>query len=89
MDEYDSEIMNRFNFVNSLILESSVWQNFKKSFQDKYGKKSSLTLAYVYDGIMLSLQALKQFGNDSEAIRIGFKELTYQGFTRRIAFNKL
>lgn len=49
----------------------------------------SPSLDYVHDGISLAIESIQKFGPDAEAIRIGFKDLTYEGVTGLVEFDKL
>ena len=89
MNEYDAKIFNGLLSVSSFNPESPKWLNFEISYQNKYGKNPSLLLAFVYDGIILSLEAIKKYGPDSEAIRKGFKDLKYEGITGKVEFDGL
>lgn len=89
MNEYDAEIFSSLNFAVPIDLESSAWQSFENSYKNKYDKNPSPALAYVYDGIMLSIEAIRKFSCDSEAIRKGFKNLEYRGITGKVDFNQL
>lgn len=81
--------IEQIQFINHEIMDSTRWQNFEKAFRQKHNKGPAPSLAYVYDGILMACEAVKEFGPDSEAIRKGFKALKYHGVTGRIEFGKL
>ncbi|MCK5278429.1 MAG: ABC transporter substrate-binding protein, partial [Cyclobacteriaceae bacterium] len=89
MDEYQPKPMENIKFVSSFEMNDLKWLSFEKAYHAKYDKYPSPSLAFVYDGIMLSIEAIKKFGPNSEAIRNGFKALEYEGITGEIEFDKL
>lgn len=89
MDEYQPKPMENIKFVSPFGMNELKWLNFEKAYQSKYGNNPSPSLAFVYDGIMLSIGAIKKFGSDPDNIRNGFKSLVYKGITGEIKFDKL
>ena len=69
--------LNFFSFLGS----DEKLKNVKTSF--------SPSLDYIHDGISLAIESIQKFGPDAEAIRIGFKDLTYEGVTGLVEFDKL
>lgn len=74
---------NSYAFINFF--------NFMESNDDVINVKTSFSpsLDYVYDGILLAVESIIQYGPDAEEIRIGFKDLKYDGVTGKIEFDKL
>lgn len=87
MDNVQAEFIENIRFVNSFKFDDPKWLSFKKLYQSKYGKYPSPSLAYVYDGIMLSTEAILKLGPDTEIIRAGFKDLRYHGITGKVEFD--
>ena len=87
MDNVQAEFIENIRFVNSFKFDDPKWLSFKKLYQSKYGKYPSPSLAYVYDGIMLSIEAILKLGPDTEIIRAGFKDLRYHGITGKVEFD--
>ena len=69
--------LNFFSFIGSDEKYEIVKTNFSPS------------LDYVHDGISLAIESIKKFGPDSEVIRIGFKDLKYEGATGLVEFDNL
>ncbi|MCK5369323.1 MAG: ABC transporter substrate-binding protein, partial [Cyclobacteriaceae bacterium] len=89
MDEYQPKPMENIKFVSSFEMNDLKWLSFEKAYHAKYDKYPSPSLAFVYDGIMLSMEAIRKFGPDPETIRTGFISMDYQGITGEIEFDKL
>lgn len=84
----DPQLIEQVHYVKSFYVDQT-WDTFMKDFQSKYGKEPSPSLAYVYDGVMLAIEAIKKFGPDSDAIRFGFNDIKYEGITGKVDFGKL
>ena len=65
------------------------WNEFQKAYQLKYAKNPGPAQAFVYDGIMLAIDAIRKNGPDPEALRQGFKSMKYPGITGEIKFGEL
>ncbi|MDZ7606651.1 MAG: ABC transporter substrate-binding protein [Cyclobacteriaceae bacterium] len=65
------------------------WADFEKRYKEKYNESPSPSMAYVYDAIMLAIEAVRKFGPDSQVIKEGFKSLKYQGITGPVVFGSL
>jgi branched-chain amino acid transport system substrate-binding protein len=89
MNDFKPQLMGNIKFVSSFDINDMKWLNFEKVYQSKYGNNPSPSLAFVYDGIMLSVEAIRKFGSNPEAIRTGFKSMDYEGITGGIEFDKL
>lgn len=89
LNEFNPKLMEHVGFVRSFNEEDKSWLDFEKAYQFKFGIYPSPTFAYVYDGIMLSIEAIRNFGPDQEDIRIGFKNLEYIGVTGKVEFDNL
>lgn len=74
---------NTYSFLNffSFMGPDEFFKNVSTSF--------SPSLDYVHDGISLAIESIQKFGPDAEAIRIGFKDLKYEGATGLVEFDKL
>ncbi len=89
MNEFNPQLLEQMGFVMSFNVEDKRWLDFENAFQSKFGISPTPTLAYVYDGILLSIEAIRKFGPDQEDIRIGFKNLDYIGITGKVEFDGL
>lgn len=67
----------------------ALWTDFQQLYKAKYTQPPTPAQGYVYDGISLAIESIKKFGPNSEAIRLGFNGLTYQGLTRNVEFDGL
>ncbi len=65
------------------------WTDFEKRYIEKYNAIPSRSMAYVYDAIMLAIEAVRKFGPDSQAIKTGFKSVKFQGITGSVVFGSL
>ena len=88
MGDVQAELIENIRFVNSFKFDDPKWLSFQKLYQSKYGKYPSPSLAYVYDGIMLSVEAILKLEPDTETIWAGFKSLQYHGITGKVDFDK-
>ena len=70
-------------------MKSPAWLSFEKAWKVKYGYKPSPSLAFVYDGIMLSIEAIRKFGPDPEDIKNNFKSMEFEWITGSIEFDGL
>lgn len=68
--------LNFFSFFES----SEQFDNVKSMFAP--------SMDYVQDGILIAIEAIKKFGPDAEAIRVGFKDLKFEGSTGKVEFDK-
>ncbi len=96
MDDYQAQFMKNIWFVSPFNMNDPKWKSFEKRYQSKYGKNPSPSLAFVYDGILLSIEAIRKFSPDPEAVRNGFKSLSrqqagmeFEGITGGIRFDNL
>lgn len=89
MNEFRPLLMQHVEMVKPLNIEENRWLTFEKDYQSKFGINPSPTLSYVYDGIMLSIQAIMKFGPNQEDIRVGFKKAEFVGVTGKVEFGKL
>ena len=86
---FNSQTMEKIEFVRLVDFKDSNWLRFEQTFQTKYHTQPSPTLAYVYDGISLVTKSIITFGPDPEALKNGFKTMEYSGITGEIKFGKL
>ncbi|MCK5701375.1 MAG: ABC transporter substrate-binding protein, partial [Cyclobacteriaceae bacterium] len=89
MENFKPPHVENIWYVSSFEMHDPKWRSFKKAYQSKYGYNPSPSLAFVYDGIMLSIEAIRKFGPDPEEIKISFKSTEFEGITGGIDFDKL
>lgn len=89
MNEFNPKLMEEVGIVKSFKFKNPKWLSFEKEYQSKFGKSPSPSLAYVYDGIMLSIEAIRKLGPDQEDIRVSFKQMDYVGITGKVEFDNL
>jgi ABC-type branched-subunit amino acid transport system substrate-binding protein len=89
MPAYDPESFSKITFANSSEFDQNMWNQFQQSYKEKYKSTPNPSLAYVYDGILLAIEAINECGPDSEAIRTKFKDLKLESVTGKIAFGDL
>ena len=89
MPIYDPVLFKKITFANSRAFDQNQWDHFQQSFEEKFKSAPNPSMAYVYDGILLAVEAVKKYGPDSEDIRLGFKNLKFESITGKIAFGDL
>jgi branched-chain amino acid transport system substrate-binding protein len=89
MQDYQPALLTKLKYVNMDMVDQQTWEKFDDSYQQKFNAHPSPSVAFVYDGLLLAVEAIRRFGPDSEAIRKGFKDLKYQGITGNVEFGKL
>ncbi len=88
LNNYQNQDLENVVYISQLGIKNSKWRNFEKSYQTKYGTSPIPSLAFVYDGIMLSIEAIKKYGPDPDIIRKGFQFMEIEGLTGEIKFDK-
>jgi ABC-type branched-subunit amino acid transport system substrate-binding protein len=85
----DPVSLRQIKFAIDQTEDNEQWRNFEALLSSKTGGVFSPSLAYVFDGITMAIEAVKSFGPDPEAVRMGFKELKFEGVTGKIEFGRL
>lgn len=89
INDFNPTNTENIQFIRSKDCKAADLNAFEKAFITKFGKNPSPSLAYIYDGIMLGIEAIRKLGEDPEALRKDFNSLEYKGITGNIKFGKL
>lgn len=76
-------------FVVPVGFNISGFKSLIQRSNDEYGMIPSISAAYIYDGITLACEAVKEFGTNPEALRANFSKMRKKGITGNIKFGKL
>ena len=92
LDEEVGINYENLEYSNLTLLASGNWLEnrdlyFKKSFQNKNGKKPSIVAAYAYDGMKILIEAIKTSNFDVTKLQEVISKIKYKGVTGTIEFD--
>jgi ABC-type branched-subunit amino acid transport system substrate-binding protein len=62
---------------------------FDEGYKKEYGREPDPVLAFVYDGILFAVNAVRTYGGDPEVLRKNFKSVKFSGITGEVKFGNL